>query len=144
MWEGVMENQKLPKLGSAPQNLPADAHSLWREIVKLGQGRVSNLDRTAVEITCRSYAEYRSANDQAVKAELPNLKADWMKVADLARKAVMAGLAELGFTPAARRKLDAGASRAWEPPQDPSERNPGDTVDVPEKKATGLEKFLTR
>ena len=92
-------------LGSAPKTLNTEGKRLWRELKTVAGDMLTNLDRTAVEICCRSYAEYLDASEKSLESVEPEDKIQWMKVSDLARKAALQSLANLGLTPLARQKL---------------------------------------
>lgn len=132
------------KLGNAPRDLPEEAREYWRRIHAIGKDHLTSLDAPVVELACRSYAEYQHANDMVTRAEDPTVKLEWMRVADLARKALMAALAELGLSPLGRKKL--GLANPLDKPEgedDPESDGGEQSAEEPKKQKSWLEQNIT-
>jgi P27 family predicted phage terminase small subunit len=99
----------------APEGLPEDALGMWDYLTGVLQkaGILENTDRYALELTCRTYAEYLTAK-RAYDAEPivegsqgQAVKSPYWQIMNAARAELRKELTEFGLTPAARVRIGA-------------------------------------
>ncbi len=102
------------KVPRAPSHMTPNAKKFWRKIARElhKPGLLTNVDVTALEMLCESYATWRDAVDKidefGVLVKTPNgypVQGPYLQIANKAQQQMLRLLAEFGLTPASRTRI---------------------------------------